>query len=365
MKGTLSEAGFSELLQRIDSRRQSTVLELTPGRGGTAVQLYFAAGRLLKIEVTRRDKKDLLGEMLVRAGRITEDELRRALKTHKKTLRRLGDVLIEQGSVNSTVLQEFVDLQAREVLHSLFEWSEGTYAFQPGSSSEEVISPLSAEKILMEGFTLLDEWPVVRARINNYSVVYRAMRSAPTGDSQGAISANAVTVLALVDAHRDVNQIIDRTGLGEFETCKALSGLLTHGFIVPVEVRAAVNDPSGRQTRGWLGTLGLIFLNLIYLSVFALGTYWALILPPETGSASSATSIAQASGYAAAFSPFEQGVMKVRLERALEVYRFEVGRYPTDLTALLAGGYISAAYEPAIDLAPVEYVTIGHDFELR
>jgi hypothetical protein len=358
VKGALSEQRFSDLLQMVDSRRKSGVLQLVPARGGKTVRLFFRSGRLLKIEEVGRDSKNLIGEMLVRAGRVQSSELAAALKVHKKTLRRLGDVLVEMGATTSEVVQEFVDLQSREVLHSLFEWTEGKYAFEPGAEEcEAVITPMAAERILMEGFRLLDEWPVVRARINNYSIVYRAMRSAPMQSGEGALSPSAISILSLVDARRDVSQIIDSGGQGEFETCKALSSLLTHGYIVPVEVRGAVDDPSGRQSRGWVAIIGSLLLNLIYLVGVGYGAYWLV--------GSQAIKVETDVGLVPAFLPVEQRVLRSRLTRALGVYRYSNGQYPETLTDLLEGGYLPRYAEGTLDLDPIEYVTIGHDYDLR
>ena len=358
MNGSLREHRFADLLQIVDSRRKSGVLQMVPSRGGKAVRLFFRGGRLLKVEITRRDTNQLIGEMLVRAGRITSDELSSALKLHKKTLRRLGDVLGEQRATTAEIIQEFVNLQAQEVLHGLFEWTEGEYSFQPATDDwEAVITPVSAEQILLDGFKLLDEWPVVRARINNYAVVYRAMRSAPGGGTERALSASAVSVLALVDAKRDVNQIIDRSGLGEFETCKALSSLLTHGYIVPVNVRGAVDDPSGRQSRGWLGIVGLLLLNLGYLCGIGYGAYWLVGARP--------IAVEKSAGLETALAPIESRILRQRVRRALEIYRHAEGRYPDSLSDLSARGYLPRSVHPSLDLDPIQYVTIGHDYELR
>ena len=134
---------------------------------------------------------------------------------------------------------------------------------------------------------------------------------------------------------------------------------------MPVEVRAAVSDPSGRQTRGWAGRAALVALNLVYLSAFGLGVYWLLFVSPVLNNPEHIEGLPPQSGAESALKPLELEVRKSRLERALEVYRFDTGKYPNELRQLLGNGYISSDYAPTVDLTPIEYVTIGSDFELR
>ena len=169
MKGSLSETSFAELLQDIDSKRKSCILELTPARGGRTVRLYFQAARLLKVEVTRRERRDLLGEMLLRSGRITIDELNDALKRDPPPAGRANGFLGRSCRVCRS--------PSTEVLHGLFEWRKENIPLPAPHQIKSRCHACDAEQALMEGFTLLDEWPVIRAGVNNYSVVYRAMRS--------------------------------------------------------------------------------------------------------------------------------------------------------------------------------------------
>ena len=174
------------------------------------------------MDVSHRDKRALLGQRLVRTGVIDAGQLKAALKAHKRSVERLGDVLVRQGLASRSTIQGVVDLQAREVLYDLFEWPEGEYRFEPsGEPGLEVITPLSAEAMLMDGFRLLDEWPLVRAHVNNYAVVYRQNRPIES-DSKSSLSDNALKVAHEVDGKRNVHDLIDVCGIGEFECCKGL-----------------------------------------------------------------------------------------------------------------------------------------------
>ena len=247
LKGSLADFGIAEILQLIGTQQKTGVLHVE-GTGEEAVQIYFSGGRIIRCDVSRRDKRDLLGAMLLAAGVIDRGQLNAALKGQKKSLKRVGDVLVEMKAVSPEVLLEFTDLQTRETLYRLFEWTEGSYRFEgkPPNFARPVGSPMACDAVLMEGFRLLDEWPLVRARISNYDTVFRRVKeleeaeteaealerilddafsefvdappSAPrkrgaTGAARNLGRAER-RVLALVDGKRTVRALIDQSRLG-------------------------------------------------------------------------------------------------------------------------------------------------------
>ena len=101
-----------------------------------------------------RKTRERLGNMLVRAELIESPRLDRALDLQKRTLHRLGDVLVEEGLVSKAALTEMTALQTTETVYRLFHWKRGTYEFEPGEVDwdRETVTPLRAESVLMEGF---------------------------------------------------------------------------------------------------------------------------------------------------------------------------------------------------------------------
>src|SRR5204863_324941 len=87
-----------------------------PGAG----HVYFVEGNVVKAEQSSRERAELLGNMLVRAGVVTGDQLDTALVTQERTLRRLGDILIEIGACDRAALKEMARLQTTETIYRLF-----------------------------------------------------------------------------------------------------------------------------------------------------------------------------------------------------------------------------------------------------
>src|SRR6188768_1243518 len=138
---------FGESLTRVASWRSAldrmtlpAVLHAVAARAETGVlvarnqrrekHFYFVEGELRAARST--EHAELLGTRLLRAERITEQDLTDALNTCKQTGRSLGEELVARGIVRaSSLLRELVEqVEARFI--ELFAWKDGTLWFVPG-----------------------------------------------------------------------------------------------------------------------------------------------------------------------------------------------------------------------------------------
>ncbi len=397
MQGDLGEFGIPDILQLLGNQQKTGILHVTGGAGDLSdVQVYFRGGKVIRCDAARRDKRDLLGHMMLAAGLIARDELDAALKAQKQTLKPVGEVLLENEWITPEVLKEFTTLQTLETLYAVFEWKAGSYRFEarPAGFAKPVIEPLAAESLLMEGFRRLDEWPLVRARINNYDIVYRPLRevddleteadalerilddafsesvdmsqagrgagrrAAAVGGATSRLGRKERRVLRLIDGKTDVHALIERSRIGEFETCKALLSLLDEGFIAPVKAVPAKESGAGGNRGRHFGRLaGRVAVNLLFLAGLV-AVVWFVLRSRE-----------QIDENAAEVG--RQTVARLRANRilaasaALEVYRIEQGSYPEDLEALPAKDLLDAELLRLPGQEPFDYLSIGVDFDLR
>src|SRR6185295_8893206 len=92
LQGTLKDFGIADILQLIGQQQKTGKLRLTSK--DQEVAIAFKDGNIVLAESSTRKKKDLIGAMLVRGELITETQLEAALEAQKRTLKRLGDVLV-------------------------------------------------------------------------------------------------------------------------------------------------------------------------------------------------------------------------------------------------------------------------------
>src|SRR5512145_2995880 len=176
LKGTLKDFGIAEILQLIGQQAKSGVLHLE-GRD-EEIHIAMADGNVVRAEHVGRKTKERLGTRLVRAEVLTQEKLEYALDLQKRSLRRLGDILVELGFVSKQDLREMTALQTTETVYHLFHWKSGTYEFEPGEVEwdPQTETPLRAESVLMEGFRQVDEWPLVRKKISSGAMTFERLK---------------------------------------------------------------------------------------------------------------------------------------------------------------------------------------------
>src|SRR5207245_2738717 len=150
LSGTLKDFGIADILQLIGHQTKTGTLILKSG--ADEVDVLFLDGNVVFATQKARNKADLLGSMLLRAELITEEKLEEALTEQQRSLKRLGDILVDHSYVDGASLSQVMRLQTTETLYNLFRWKTGTYEFtqQDVEAGKSGFEPIRAESILLE-----------------------------------------------------------------------------------------------------------------------------------------------------------------------------------------------------------------------
>jgi hypothetical protein len=358
LKGTLKDFGIADILQLIGQQMKTGTLHLKSKE--QTVNVAFMEGTIVRADSITRKQKDEIGTMLLRAELITEVQLQAALDTQEKTLQRLGDVLISAKAITSEKFREMVQLQTTETLYKLFTWKSGNYEFvQEDVEPEAALVPLRADAVLMDGFRIVDEWPLIKQKIPNYQTTFEKLNELPPAPPKSTsfdaaldsalevdapkqktapspIGDNERAVYALAVAGRTVREIIDRTCLGEFEACKALTTLVNHDYLIGVPGFGPSMDGERDDTflERSLGALLRIAAVVAIAAALAVGA-----TKFDVGALRLATSAATTYTDPAA-QRFISRQQITRIEGALDVYRLEKGQLPEKLEALVDEGLL-------------------------
>jgi serine/threonine-protein kinase len=106
-------------------------------------ELYISGGRLL--HVASSDREELLGEYLVRRGRLTREQLDAALGSLQRFGGRLGDTLIGLQLVDAVDVFRAIRDQGRDRVAALSTWDEGLVTFYRGTAPSRVEFPLDLD----------------------------------------------------------------------------------------------------------------------------------------------------------------------------------------------------------------------------
>ena len=236
IKGSLREASLADVCQLLSMGMKTGCLSITDHeRFG---RIYFDSGRITYANVVNR--RDRLGDLLVAEGLVTADQLAEAVQVQSREPgRRLGQILLEKGWLEREALQERITSQIEEAVYFLFTWSQGSFYFEVDQSPEETdfLVSINPESLLLEGARRVDEWSVISKKIPSLQHVFDVDRDRLHG-AELDLTPEQERILPALDGIATVEEVADRSGLSEFDTGKALYGLIQAGFAERVGQRS-------------------------------------------------------------------------------------------------------------------------------
>ena len=228
IKGSLKEASLPDVIQLLFLGRRTGCLALADRHNfGT---IYLDEGQITYATIVNR--RDRLGDLLIRKGRITAEQLERAIAAQEDDREhKLGEILVGLGTLTRAELEDYMRIQIEEAVYYLFTWTSGTFNFEAGlrPESEDFLVRISPEALLLEGARRVDEWSLIEKKVPSFDLIFSVDQD-HIGQSAPTLSTEQQRLLPLIDGTRDVQQIIDQSGLVEFDVGKALYGLITAGF---------------------------------------------------------------------------------------------------------------------------------------
>ncbi|MDI6809539.1 MAG: DUF4388 domain-containing protein [Candidatus Eisenbacteria bacterium] len=125
--GSLRDLSLIEVLQILGGSRRTGVLSVRSELG--RAQVHFRDGMVVRTIAPM--KEELLGQILMKRGKITREQLMEALKRQEadKRRRRLGPILLEMKLITEQDRDEALAHQVEEALYHLCTWQVGFFWF--------------------------------------------------------------------------------------------------------------------------------------------------------------------------------------------------------------------------------------------
>lgn len=245
IEGSLQDVNLADICQLLGMGRKTGCLSITDR--SNFGYIYFEKGRVIHASVLNRP--DRLGELLVRNHVITRKDLSQAMEQQAlERGKRLGEILVEQGSIDQEKLQRYIQMQIEEAVYHLFAWTQGSFHFDPDQKPDEdgiFLVNVNIDSLLMEGARRVDEWSLVEKKIPSFDVVFQLDKHPDESDEEIELSKDQRKVLPFIDGVRTVTEIMNEAGLVEFDTGKALYGLIQGGFVSRAGEKSTVAETGG------------------------------------------------------------------------------------------------------------------------
>ncbi|MGD0884209.1 MAG: DUF4388 domain-containing protein [Thermodesulfovibrionales bacterium] len=254
LKGNLRDHSLPRIL--LDIKRKGVTGTLSLMSSSVERTIYFRNGEAIFASST--SDADRLGEMLLKAGKITVQGYEKSIELLKRTGQRYGAILVELGCLTPKDLLWGVKYQVAEILYSCFRLDEGaTYELQEAvSPSLDITLTLSTEALVYEGIKRLREQGEMGKDMPDLDMVFKLDDDrAHLLRGEGAVvdlDAEDRRIFSLVDGERTVRQVIEEAHASPFETMKTLYGLAVVGVIVKREAPRGENGET-RDSRATAG----------------------------------------------------------------------------------------------------------------
>ncbi len=171
LAGNLRTMQLSDLLQWCAMNAKTGTLGLR--REPIEKKLFFNRGSLFSS--TSNNPRERLSQFLLRSGKITEDQLFRALIRQEQTLQPLGEVLISFGWLDKTELNNRLKLKTEESIYDCFLWNDGEFSFYDDQLPNDITVFITENltNIVVEGARRADEWRRISQAFPSLQVTFK------------------------------------------------------------------------------------------------------------------------------------------------------------------------------------------------
>ena len=160
LKGNIRDYSLPKVLVQLNRKRATGTLSVsTPN---FTKKIYLIKGDAVFASSSYED--DRLGEMLLKAGKITVEQYDKSVEILKATKKRQGAILVELGYLIPKDLFWGVKYQVKEIIYSLFQLEEGEFELAEGDvPTQEVITlKMSMGNLIYEGVKKIENWTRIR-----------------------------------------------------------------------------------------------------------------------------------------------------------------------------------------------------------
>ncbi|MDP1759527.1 MAG: DUF4388 domain-containing protein, partial [Thermodesulfovibrionales bacterium] len=250
LKGSLREYSLPKILTDLHRKRATGTLAVsTPNFTKKA---YLVKGDAVFAASSYED--DRLGEMLLKAGKITVEQYDKSVEILKRTKKRQGAILVDLGYLTPKDLFWGVKYQVKEIIYSLFQLEEGECEFVEGDvPTDEVITlKMSMGNLIHEGVKRIDNWTRIRREMPDTGIALTISKDPLNLFQEVELSQYDKKMLTIIDGRKTIKEVIDSSWMNSFEAMKTIYVLWSIGILEEktVEKSQAVREEEKEEAGG-------------------------------------------------------------------------------------------------------------------
>lgn len=230
-QGSLEDTYLADMMWSIYRYKVPGVLEVS-NDSGMVKRVFIDDGNLVHASST--DPQDRLGSFLLRAGKLTEEQLQHTQHLVDTSGRRHGQVLIEQGIMSPGELYRAIRAQVEAIVWGLFSWTEGHVTFRIGHQDDQLMIKihLPIRQVIVRGIKKVKRTRGLVSRIGTKDTVFK-----PSYEAEDlieiALGKDEYQLLSLVDGKRSFYEVCSAGNFGMSENARLLYAFRVLQLIVP------------------------------------------------------------------------------------------------------------------------------------
>lgn len=234
IQGPLRELGVHDVFQLLDLGKKTGRLRVVSELRHNEGTIWFQQAAVVAAGI--KSNPHLLGQQLLKAGRIAAEDLARAQAAQAGgDRRRIGEILVSFGALSPRELAVQVRSQIEDVVFTMLNWSEGHFIFEEIPTEmipRDAEVRISVEALLLEAARRIDEWSRIRARVPHLGVIPRLAAVQESEPGSLVLTPFEWRVLAASDGGRDLQAMATTLGEPEFDVARAVFGLASAGVVL-------------------------------------------------------------------------------------------------------------------------------------
>lgn len=226
--GSLAQFNVADLAAELHLAGRTGILRLS--QAGIKKSIYFKSGRIVFVHSSVKHER--LGEVLLRLGKISEEEFAQ-VSVDLEEGRRLGQALLQKGFLSASEINSGVSYQLQQILFSVFNWDSGDYEFVARERPvfEDIMVEVSTPALIIDGIRNITNLLVLERGIGHNEDAVLMPGSDGRRLARTNMDFSEETILAGVDGKTTIRQLRSITRLQPHEFGRALYCLLISGMV--------------------------------------------------------------------------------------------------------------------------------------
>jgi hypothetical protein len=249
LTGQIGEIGVVDLLSFFNMFRKSGVLIFNLVNGKK--RLFFQNGEI--VHATSSFPEEEIGEILYSLGKLDRKVLQNARQFSNGEIP-VEKVLVDQKVVSSQDLWAAIRNQVETIVYNLFACHEGTFVYyhKKVDETQTVRLSMNTQNLIMEGLRRYDERAVFLRKVKSLQA-----RPVLCGRIPNDLDSVSQKMVVMIQAGvPDVQELIRRSGVGDFDALRLLSHLVDLEVVKTEEVpTVAVEGTLGEVIKIFNGIL--------------------------------------------------------------------------------------------------------------